>query len=348
MKKIFVRSPYFIAIDEPGQTGSRLELFVWNLGTTEPTDPSYTFTKDIVSATQTENVYNISNAIREYISIIKPVFSSSAISTELPQNYCFAKVKRYYKDDTNTFNLIDEETFVCFEGYTNFFGGANQNSTATFVPLFNQNLKIYKDEVSSHYQNIWLEVGEYRYYAPPLGYTNLVVTESKVYRLKYSAFGSYNLEQKIDLDPGFMYVNLFSFDVETICEPKYTPLICSFINRFGGWSFLTFFKANQQSIETKSSSFNLMPQNWNYDPYIGSNKTFNFNGTQKITCNTGWIDESHFELIQDLMVSETILLDNIPVICKTQNADYKTRLKDKNINYTINFEYNFNLLNDVI
>ena len=348
MKKIFVRSPYTIAIDEVGQIGSRIELFVWNLGSVEPSDPSYTFTKDIVSATQTENVYNISNAISEYISIIKPVFSSSAISTESPENYCFAKVKRYYKDDTNTFNLIDEETFVCFEGYTNFLGGANQNSTSIFVPLFNQNLKIYKDEVSSNYVNIYLEVGEYRYFAPPLGYTNLVVTESKLYRFKYSAFGNYILEQKIDLDPGFTYVTLFTFDVETICEAKYTPLNCAFINRFGGWSFLTFFKANQQSIEVKSNTFNLMPQSWNYNTYVGANKNFNFSGTQKITCNTGWIDEEHFELIQDLMVSETILLDNVPVICKSQSTDIKTHLKDKNINYTINFEYNYNLINDVI
>jgi hypothetical protein len=91
-----------------------------------------------------------------------------------------------------------------------------------------------------------------------------------------------------------------------------------------------------------------MPENWNYDTFIGSNKNFNFNGTQSITCNTGWVDENYFELIQDLLVSPTILLDNIPVICKTQSSDFKTRLKDKNINYTINFDYNFNLINDVI
>jgi len=347
MKKIFVRSPYTIAIDEAGQIGSRIELFVWNLGSVEPSDPSYTFTKDIVSATQTENVYNISNAIREYISIIRPIDGSGSVSVEEANNYCFAKVKRYYKDDTNTFNLIDEETFVCFEGYTNFLGGANQNYTSTFVPLFNQNLKIYKDETAVNYVNVWLEVGEYRF-QQPFGNTTIVVTESALYRLEYSATATYTLQEKIDLDPGFMYVTLFTFDVETICEAKYTPLNCAFINRFGGWSFFTFFKANQQSIEVKSNTFNLMPQSWNYNTYVGANKNFNFSGTQKITCNTGWIDESHFELIQDLMVSETILLDNVPVICKSQSTDIKTHLKDKNINYTINFEYNYNLINDVI
>ena len=91
-----------------------------------------------------------------------------------------------------------------------------------------------------------------------------------------------------------------------------------------------------------------MPESWNYDTYVGSNKQFNFNGTQKITCNTGWVDENYFELIQDLLVSSVVLLDDIPVTCKSTSSELKTQLKDRNINYTINFEYNFNLINDVI
>jgi hypothetical protein len=140
----------------------------------------------------------------------------------------------------------------------------------------------------------------------------------------------------------------FNYFSEQICEPKYTPIVCAYVNRYGGWQFLVFFKANQQSIEVKSNTYNLMPQSINYNTFVGVNKNFNFNGTQKITCNTGWVNENYFELIQDLMLSETILLDNVPVICKSTSTDIKTHLKDKNINYTINFEYNFNLINDVI
>jgi hypothetical protein len=91
-----------------------------------------------------------------------------------------------------------------------------------------------------------------------------------------------------------------------------------------------------------------MPESFDYDTFVGSNKQFNFNGTRKITCNTGWVDENYSELIQDLLVSQVVLLDEIPVICKSTTSDEKTQLKDKNINYTINFEYNFNLINDVI
>ena len=346
MKKIFVRSPYIISINNSSQIGSRLELYIWNKGDIPPTNPNYTFTKSIVSETQTENLYNISNAIREYISIIKPI-DDNIISLEEVKNYCFAKVKRYSLNTSEEYILIDEETFVCFEGYTNFLGGVNQYDDNSFVNLFNPNLKIYKDENSVNYVNIWLEQGSYRYFTP-FANVPFEVIDPALYRLEYVSNGDHTLFEIIANGEERINVEISSFNVETICEPKYTPLICAFINRFGGWSFLTFFKANQQSIETKSNSFNLMPENWNYNTFIGSNKNFNFNGTKKITCNTGWIDEGHFELIQDLMLSETILLDNIPVICKTQSSDFKTQLKDKNINYTINFEYNFNLINDLI
>ena len=48
------------------------------------------------------------------------------------------------------------------------------------------------------------------------------------------------------------------------------------------------------------------------------------------------------------MVSEVILLDNKPVNIVTSSFEEKTSLKDKNINYEIEFEYSYNLINDVV
>jgi len=342
MKKIFVRSPYTIAIDEVGQIGSRVELFIWNANIAEPTTPTYTMSKKIVSATQTENVYNIANKCVEFINEKNPIYTS-VVALESFKNWCYAKVKRYKETSINVYELIDEESFVCFDGYTSALYGANQFENSNIVPLFNENIKVYKKEGVSNYLNVWLD-------APEPGYVYqwdtgiLSISSEGLYKLPYNANGTYTLSYGESGLPE----SIFSVIVESICEPKYTPIVCSFINRFGGWSFLTFFKAHQKSIEVKSSTFNLMPESWNYDTFVGSNKQFNFNGTRKITCNTGWVDENYSELIQDLLVSQVILLDDIPVVCKSTSNEEKTQLKDKNINYTINFEYNFNLLNDVI
>jgi type IV secretory pathway VirB10-like protein len=91
-----------------------------------------------------------------------------------------------------------------------------------------------------------------------------------------------------------------------------------------------------------------MPSNVDYDPYLGVNKVFNNQGKQSIKCNTGWVDENYFELIQDLLLSETILLGNKPVTIKSKSMDKKTYIKDKNINYTIDFQYAFGLINDIM
>ena len=64
---IYTRSPYFITVDETGQLGSRIELRIWNGTGSAPTNATYTFSKPIASATQIENIYNISPFVKEYI-----------------------------------------------------------------------------------------------------------------------------------------------------------------------------------------------------------------------------------------------------------------------------------------
>ena len=110
MKKIFIRSPYFIEIDEAGQTGAKIEIFLWNKGTTEPTTPNYTLTKNIASASQTLISWNVANYAKEFIKPIAPV-SVSVPTEENVNTWCYMKVKRY-SDDV----LLDTETFVCLNG----------------------------------------------------------------------------------------------------------------------------------------------------------------------------------------------------------------------------------------
>jgi hypothetical protein len=94
--------------------------------------------------------------------------------------------------------------------------------------------------------------------------------------------------------------------------------------------------------------YNLLPDSVDYNPKRPQTASLNVNGKQGIKLNTGWVPENYSELIQDLLLSETILLDDVPVEIKTQSTDIKTSLKDRNINYEMDFEYAFNLINNVI
>jgi hypothetical protein len=332
MKKIFIRSPYFIEIDEVDQTSAKIEIFLWNKGTTEPTIPTYTLSKNIASVLQPLIAFNVANYAKEYIKPIAPV-SVSVPTEENVKNWCYMKIVRYSNDVE-----LDDETFVCFNGYTQYLDGYNQNNVATVIPLLNTNIKLTTFS-GFNYINVWIEEntdfvwqGNDEYFFTP--------TSEGLWKLPYD-YDPYNLSY----EGGEI---IFGFNTEQLCEPKYTPITCTFINRFGGWQFLTFFKANSSSIDVTSKDFDTLPSSINYNVLQGQKKIFNSQGKQKIKCNTGWVDENYFDLIQDLLLSETVLLDNKPVIVKSQSSEYKTNIKDKNINYEIEFEYNFGLINDVI
>jgi len=140
----------------------------------------------------------------------------------------------------------------------------------------------------------------------------------------------------------------FQYRVMPICEPKYEPVICSYINRFGGWQFLTFFKAQTNNINVSGSNYNLLQDSINYNTSKGQSKSFNINGKQSVKLSSGFVPENYSDLIQDLLLSETVLLDGKPVEVKTQSTTLKTSLQDRNINYEIEFDYAFNLINNVI
>jgi hypothetical protein len=327
MKKIFIRSPYFIEVDESGQSNAKIEIFLWNKGTTEPTTPNYTLTKSIASPTQTLIAWNISNFAKEFIKPIAPV-SVSVPTEESVNTWCYMKVVRY-SDDTE----LDDETFICLNGYTNYLNGYNQFNDNVVMPLGNPAIKIQKVGSVVPYVNVFYQAGIFDITGIS-GFTTLNVPNDSVY--------------KIPLPSNLVFDEYFEYKSEQICEPIYTPIVCTFINRFGGWQYLTFFKANQQGIDVTSKDYNLLHSSINYNVLQGQKQRFNFQGKQKIKCNTGWVDENYSELIQDLLLSEVVLLDNKPAIVKSQSADIKTHLKDKNINYEIDFEYNYGLINDVI
>lgn len=334
MKKIFIRSPYFIEVNEVGQTSAKIEVFLWNKGTPEPTTPNYTFTKNVPSLTQRKLSWNVSNLAKSFIKPIAPV-SVSVPTEESTDTWCYMKVKRY-SDNV----LLDTETFVCLNGYSLYSNGYNYYTTDSIVPLVNEDIKIYK------YSNLYINVFFEENLTGILWYDEDIIidfdfntTEFSLFKLPIISNSNWNL----DYSP-----YLFTFKVEELCEPKYTPITCTFINRYGGWQFLTFFKANTQAINVTSKDYNLLPSSIDYDPLQGQKKRFNFQGKQSIKCNTGWVDENYSELIQDLLLSEVVLLDNKPAIVKSQSFDIKTHLKDKNINYEIEFEFNYGLINDVI
>ena len=353
---IYARSPYFIEVNETSQLGSKIELRIWNNPNSKPTDATYTFTKSIASTTNRKNVYNIAPYVKEYIEAIIPSDNTDSM-------LALVEVKRYKEATLGTYTLLDTITYYATGGYTNYLGGYNQSgSTADILVLANTSLEYrYEEGITDYpYVNVWANNSSpatltvsYKDLRGRNEVVNTITRDgAKLYKvplrtssIKYDKGNTCTINWK----PTGEYVDeSVTINVMPICEPKYNPIVCQFINRYGGWQFLTFFKAQTNSIQTQGTTFKLLPDAVDYNVNRAETKSFNINGNQSIRLNTGWIPENYNELIQDLLLAETILLDGVPVEVKTTATDLKTSLKDRNINYEIAFDYAFSLINNVV
>ncbi len=349
---IFTRSPYFITINETGQIGSKIELRIWNGTGSAPTDATYTFSKAIASSTQIKNVYNISPFIKEYIDNVAPIYAAGETDSILM--WANVEVKRFEQTEEG-YSLLDTTTYLGTNGYTQFLDGYNYTDPSnTFVLLSDRTKEIRYDITKSiPYVNVLIkpESGDVieAKYKDLRGRNEVVVGYTETKGMLKIPLTTTNVKYKNGNTLTISYNDTdYIYNVMPICEPKYSPVICSFINRFGGWQFLTFFKAQTNNINVTGSNFNLLQDSINYNTSKGQSKSFNINGKQSVKLSSGFVPENYSDLIQDLLLSETVLLDGKPVEVKTQATTLKTSLQDRNINYEIEFDYAFNLINNVI
>lgn len=136
-------------------------------------------------------------------------------------------------------------------------------------------------------------------------------------------------------------------NVEQTCEPILESQLVQFVNRYGGLDFIWFFKMRTDSISTESKDYKLLQPAMAYDITMGQNAKYNFNGKQSVRMNTGFVNENYNELIQDLILSEKVWINSIPAIVKSTGTEFKTQIRNKNINYEIEFEYAFDLINNM-
>jgi hypothetical protein len=350
---IYSRSPYFITVNESEQVGSKIELRLWNGTGASPTPATYTFSKPIASSTQIENVYNISPFVKEYIDNVAPNYSIG--ETDSTTMWVNVQVKRFKETAVGVYSLLDTTTYLGTNGYTSFSDGYNYTNASDTFMLLSDNTKEIKYDITKSipYVNVLInpESGDVvtATYKDLRGRNELVVgyTETKgMLKIPLSTTSvKYNRGNTLTIAYN---ETTFQYKVTPICEPKYEPVICSYINRFGGWQFLTFFKAQTNNINVKGSNYNLLQNSINYNTSKGQSKSFNINGKQSVKLSSGFVPENYSDLIQDLLLSETVLLDGKPVEVKTQSTTLKTSLQDRNINYEIEFDYAFNLINNVI
>jgi hypothetical protein len=363
MIRIFTRSPYVVSVNDISQTGSKVELFIYDGGSTPPSLPTYTLSKLIPGTGVTENLYNISPYIREYLT---HRFNGQNFNTVND----FTEYDEYMYINVVTYNLISgvyvlDQTFTarCYDGYGYYEDLMNvdrgdvllgdgtkhyywYDSTNTPLAIGSQRAGI----VTAFLDRDW-KVYYQNLLNGSLTQINSYSTAGvyDLYRVFPTWYGAGNLMQIYD------DLNVLQWEATFIpkIECRYTPMTIDFVNKFGGWQREFFFKASQEILDVNSTTYNLMMSDiYPMTLSEGQRAVFNNNGIRKYIINTGWVDESYGETMQELLLSERVIwVDSnkrIPVKVNTKSINKQKNINNKTINYSIEIELAFDVINSVI
>lgn len=132
------------------------------------------------------------------------------------------------------------------------------------------------------------------------------------------------------------------------CEAKYTPSVMQFINKNGVWESVTFFKRSEEEVNASGEQYrkSIGSSSSSGFTYSTSNplyQRYNVNGRKRFTLNTGWVGEDYKDIMEQMMISERVMLDDVPVNVSTQSLTLQKSVNDKTINYTIQVEEAFDI-----
>ena len=137
---------------------------------------------------------------------------------------------------------------------------------------------------------------------------------------------------------------------------KYDSTKLTFINKYGVLQDLFFFskkvkRLKVESEEFKASNLTLSTSPPSYDTYKHQYSTFDKQGKESMTLNSGLVGEEYNEPMRQLMLSEKVWMTEgstvYPVKITSNNFVEKTSLNDKSFNYTIELEYAFDKVQNI-
>lgn len=371
------RSPIYITTTYAGTLSTlrniTLEIYVWaGSRSSRPSTADYTLYRDVFASTDVS--FDIAPMVREEIGAVYDTNQTRTSPTgEKNNNIVWVQVD--YDIEYLDVNIIVNDTgstdiFPASNGYhlfsegTNFeFPSAYLNNTSTvyvqdngyeMMPLFQGK---YANEVI---ENVIYRIGGANTYSFDItGYYADLQPEDRILRIPIGELSLNNWltsdgytgassDRPVNQSEWVLELNSQGsvFDTITVikeCESKYTINTLQYINRYGTWDFIHFYKASQDNFSVTSERFRKSigtssSSGFTYDTTDNIYQQFNTNGKVTTTLNTGWVTEDYREAIKDLMMSEKILLNGLPVNVVTNSVTLQKSINDRTINYTIEVE----------
>jgi len=341
---IYLRSPRHVKVAGLAGQNTRVQLYCFNYPNSFPVAPTYTLEKPIPSALITENTYNIAPFIRRFIKFDAPLEVSTVAQTP-DAHYCYCYVKVYVNGV-----LIDNLAgwtykYICFDGFGYHQAGGNPTPPLSLMVE------------GTYYTEKTNGLGNMTVYNPDPSLSDMYIQWSHPDGFPaFSALLPKEVNNAPNVHPSLVSVganvdifqdgiSIASYKFIPVCEPKYTPIKCDFVNQHGSWQRIVFFKASRSNLSVDMENYNMMTADVDYNQQDNITQSLNLNGNESITVNTGWVVENYSQTIAELMLSEHVKLDGKPVVLKSKSIEMQESINNKNINYKMEFNYAYSTLN---
>lgn len=382
-----VRSPLFTnpALPSSGNyVRAEYEIRIWT-GTSisdKPASPTYTMTKYNTSG-DNQFPIELSELVRDYIYTDYYTEAVDAVWVRFDAEY--------YRDTDpdGSPSSTGGKTWLAFDGYGYFEEGINpretpnpsadsytpqllqDNTTVYFIKGQDIKIPIFAESLASisyttgGATSYWEAVDDF-WDTYDVSWANTATTivisdnGNSNQKIQYvNITGTENLEDgdTITITNG-VYTDTTIITLREICEPKFTPYRVIFYNKYGALQDIWFDKKSIQTLNVSSNNyqrtiieFSSSVPTASYSVYKHSKRRFNIEGTESITLNTGFITEDLNDPLKQLLLSESIWIDNgsnvYPVNVASSSIQEKTSVNDKLIQYTIEFTYAFDKIQNV-
>lgn len=101
----------------------------------------------------------------------------------------------------------------------------------------------------------------------------------------------------------------------------------------------------------KEEFVNQFTTNKSYDVTKHQFRNINFEATETISLNSGYISEDENASYKELLLSDQVWFwidgDLIPVNVQSNDITFKDRVNDRLVNYTIDFKYSYNTIQNI-
>ena len=324
-----------------GSITLRLYIYSGTEGSYSDVDLKYTSSKNIISG-QSNIVLEIAELVRDYLDIsFDGTYTSHTKWVSAVVNYRDTEGEEYTYSNPETFN------FIAFDGYGYFEDEIN--------PELQRHALISSD-------NIYLPegtAGKLPIFAEGVGKVTIDSSDTQItdngnsnQKIKYITIpANSSTIQVYDTDDTTL---LKTIKVNKICEPKFTPYKVVFQNKMGALQDLWFFKKTTESFNVTDETFKRNIINTGSVTYATSetqNQRYNVNGKTRLTLNTGFIKEDMNKTIEELFLTENAWIDYncnvLPIIPSSKSMTFKTSLNDRLTDYTIDFEFGFDKINNI-